>query len=135
MSWARNLVLLFIIIGLADSVYLTAVHYTKLPLYCPEGGLINCEQVTTSSFSEVAGIPIAIGGLVWFGVLGAVVFIIRRHHTAFINIWVILALGAVSYSLVGQAILGEICLYCGLLDALLILTSFVILKHKGSVYQ
>ena len=70
MSTAKKLLLLFVIIGIADSAYLTAVHYTNLPLYCPEGGVVNCTQVVTSVYSTVAGIPIAIeasSGLLCWG--------------------------------------------------------------------
>lgn len=48
------------LIGLADSVYLTVSHYTKTPVPCSivEG----CETVLTSSYAELAGIPIAAFG-------------------------------------------------------------------------
>lgn len=46
--------------GLADAVYLTVHHYTAEPVPCSitEG----CEQVLTSSYAEVAGIPLAAFG-------------------------------------------------------------------------
>ncbi|MFZ1702543.1 MAG: vitamin K epoxide reductase family protein [Pyrinomonadaceae bacterium] len=45
------------LVGLADSVYLTVHHYTAEPVPCSiiEG----CEQVLTSSYAEIAGIPLA----------------------------------------------------------------------------
>jgi len=48
------------LIGLADAVYLTIHHYTgeKVPCSIVEG----CEQVLTSSYAEIAGIPLAIFG-------------------------------------------------------------------------
>lgn len=51
---------LLALVGLADSVYLTVSHYTKEPVPCSivEG----CETVLTSSYAEVAGIPIAAFG-------------------------------------------------------------------------
>ena len=54
------------------------MHYTNLPLYCPEGGVVNCVQVTTSVLSVVAGIPIAVAGLVWFIGLVALVFLMPK---------------------------------------------------------
>ena len=76
-----NKLLLLAIIGISDSAYLTVVHYTKLPLYCPSGGIVNCVQVTTSVFSTVAGIPIALGGLVWFlGIVAIVLFWFPRSR-------------------------------------------------------
>ena len=48
------------LIGLADAIYLTIHHYTgeKVPCSVVEG----CEQVLTSSYAEIAGIPLAIFG-------------------------------------------------------------------------
>lgn len=48
------------LIGLADSIYLTIHHYTgeKVPCSVVEG----CEQVLSSSYAEIAGIPLAIFG-------------------------------------------------------------------------
>ena len=48
------------LIGLADAVYLTIHHYTgeKVPCSIVEG----CEQVLTSSYAEIGGIPLAIFG-------------------------------------------------------------------------
>ena len=117
--------MLFIIIGVIDSAYLTAVHYTKLPLYCPEGVIVNCVNVTTSSFSTVAGIPIALAGLVWFIGLGVLVFILPKITVAR-NIWMIFGLGGVAYSFIGQTILGEICEYCILLDLLILFSVYLL---------
>ncbi len=43
--------------GLADSIYLTIKHFTgeKVPCSIVEG----CEQVLTSSYAEIFGIPLA----------------------------------------------------------------------------
>ena len=48
------------LIGLADSIYLMIHHYTgeKVPCSVVEG----CEQVLSSSYAEIAGIPLAIFG-------------------------------------------------------------------------
>jgi len=48
------------LVGLADAIYLTIHHYTgeKVPCSIVEG----CEQVLTSSYAEIAGIPLAIFG-------------------------------------------------------------------------
>lgn len=45
------------VVGIADSVYLTVHHFTAEPVPCSivEG----CEQVLTSSYAEIAGIPLA----------------------------------------------------------------------------
>ena len=59
--------------GLAISIYLTIVHYdTKVSLVCTSGGVVNCQQVTSSAWSVIPGttIPITIPGMLWFVVSG-----------------------------------------------------------------
>ncbi len=48
------------LLGLADAVYLTIKHYTgeKVPCSIIEG----CEQVLTSQYAEIFGVPLAIFG-------------------------------------------------------------------------
>lgn len=48
------------LIGLADAIYLTIKHYTgeAVPCSIVEG----CEQVLTSSYAEIGGVPLAIFG-------------------------------------------------------------------------
>jgi len=56
-------------IGLAVSGYLTAVHYTTtVTLACSATGTINCEKVTSSPQSELAGVPVAVWGVGYFAV-------------------------------------------------------------------
>ena len=133
MSLPKKLLLVFIIIGLVDSLYLTAVHYTTLPFYCPEGAGVNCENVVTSPLSEVAGIPISIGGIVWFAVMGIMV-LVQLKLKIVRNVWYIFALGAVAYSLIGQGILGEICEYCILLDVMLVLSVVIAVRYKAALF-
>lgn len=46
--------------GLADSIYLTVHHYTAEPVPCSI--LEGCEQVLTSQWAEIGGIPLAAFG-------------------------------------------------------------------------
>ena len=52
----------FALVGIADSVYLAVHHYTAEPVPCGITG--GCETVLTSSYAELAGIPIAAFGAV-----------------------------------------------------------------------
>jgi uncharacterized membrane protein len=53
--------------GLAASTYLTVEHFSSSPSYaCPVSATINCIKVTTSSYSELLGIPVAVLGLLFF---------------------------------------------------------------------
>ena len=59
--------MLLSVAGIGVSTYLTIAHYTaKIVLACPETGIINCAKVTSSSYSEILGIPVALLGLVFF---------------------------------------------------------------------
>jgi uncharacterized membrane protein len=61
-------VFLLTLVGLGVSIYLTITHYdTSVTLVCSDKGLVNCEEVTTSSQSMVFGIfPVAVLGLAFY---------------------------------------------------------------------
>ena len=64
-------------LGLLASAYLTVEHFagTKT-LACPESATINCAKVTTSQWSHIAGIPVAMLGLAYY--LGMVALLLPR---------------------------------------------------------
>jgi uncharacterized membrane protein len=121
------LLCLLLVVGLADSIYLTMVHYQQVKLYCPAGSLVNCEQVVTSGLSTVAGIPISVGGIVWCLVLLGVVLFKKEGVPS--NVWLILGCGAVLYSVVGQVVIGKVCEFCTLLDAIILISVFLELRR------
>jgi uncharacterized membrane protein len=48
------------------TAYLTVTHYTDpTALACPDTGIVNCTLVTTSSWSVILGVPVALIGLLW----------------------------------------------------------------------
>ena len=68
--WASPVALLLGVGGLSVSIYLTIAHYgSSVVLACPDTGTINCEKVTTSPQSVIAGVPVAVLGLVFFGAM------------------------------------------------------------------
>lgn len=58
--------------GLADSAYLTYDHFTATLPVCRVSGPVNCALVTTSRFSHVFGIPVALLGLLFYVALTVV---------------------------------------------------------------
>ena len=61
---------LLAVAGTALSGYLTLDHYTTLaPLACPKNATINCLKVTTSSYSTVHGVPVALIGLLYYAAM------------------------------------------------------------------
>lgn len=64
-TWASTFPLA--VLGLGISIYLSIEHATSSTSFaCPESATINCLKVTTSSYSKIAGVPVAYLGLVFF---------------------------------------------------------------------
>jgi uncharacterized membrane protein len=58
-------------LGLAVAGYLTYVHYADVAPICTGGGG-GCEKVQTSSYAELAGVPVAVLGLAgYLAILGS----------------------------------------------------------------
>jgi uncharacterized membrane protein len=56
--------------GICVAGYLTYEHFTSSStLACSDTGVVDCLKVTTSSYSAVAGVPVAVLGLVFFVVM------------------------------------------------------------------
>ena len=53
--------------GLGIAGYLTYVHYAEIDPVCSTGG---CERVQASEYSEIAGVPVALLGLVGYAAIG-----------------------------------------------------------------
>jgi uncharacterized membrane protein len=67
---ATSLGLSLLAVGLA--AYLTITHYTDpTALACPDTGIVNCTAVTTSSWSVILGVPVALIGLLWAAAMTA----------------------------------------------------------------
>ena len=65
--WAGPTSLLLAVLGIPVSAYLTVEHYSSSSsLACPETGVVNCLKVTTSSYAELLGVPVALLGLLFF---------------------------------------------------------------------
>src|SRR5206468_4495560 len=61
----RRLTLVLALIGAGIAGYLTWVHYGHLKIVCLAGGG-GCEKVQSSSYAELAGVPVAVLGLVGY---------------------------------------------------------------------
>jgi uncharacterized membrane protein len=69
----RLAVLVLALAGLAIAAYLTYVHYAELEPVCGLGG--DCERVQTSDYADVAGIPVALLGLIGYALILASLFV------------------------------------------------------------
>lgn len=122
--------------GLGVSIYLTIEHYdTNLTLACPENSAINCAKVTTSSWSVIAGVPVAVLGLAYFAVMTVLLALPARN--AVIEwlqlIGAIAGVGMVIYLVsIELFAVNAICLWCTAVHVLtLVMFAAVLWRHVG----
>ncbi len=126
------LLLALSIAGAGIAIYLTTVHYERVPLLCSTQGIINCERVTSSAYSVVPGtaLPITLPGLAWFIVAAALAIAGLRSEQRGVRIaelsWTILGMLAVLYLVYAEIVqLHAICAWCTGVHAI-IFVSFII---------
>jgi uncharacterized membrane protein len=67
LGWIPWTILAVSVAGVAVAAYLTYEHFTAgTTLACPDTGVVNCLKVTSSQYSKVFGIPVALLGLLFF---------------------------------------------------------------------
>ena len=72
-GWITTASLALSMLAVGLTTYLTVTHYTDpTALACPDTGIVNCTAVTTSSWSSIAGVPVALLGLLWALAMAAV---------------------------------------------------------------
>jgi uncharacterized membrane protein len=63
----RVVALVLAVAGLAVAAYLTYIHYEGIKPVCGLGG--DCEKVQTSEWADLAGVPVALLGLVGYALI------------------------------------------------------------------
>jgi uncharacterized membrane protein len=96
--------------GAAIAAYLTYVHYAHVAPVCTTGG---CEKVQRSSYAELAGVPVALLGLIAYAAILATAAL-RGVAAAFAGV----LLGLVGVAFSGYLLwaqfgpIGAICQWC-----------------------
>jgi uncharacterized membrane protein len=98
------------LVGLGIAAYLTYVHYAHTAPVCTTGG---CEKVQKSKYAELAGVPVALLGLIAYVFLLGAAFR-RGVEAAFAGVLVaLIGLGFSGYLLWAQlGPIGAICQWC-----------------------
>jgi uncharacterized membrane protein len=98
------------VVGAAIAAYLTYVHYAHVSPICTTGG---CEKVQTSKYAELAGVPVALLGLVAYCVVVATA-LVRGVGAALAGVLVSLVGVAFSAYLLWAQLgpIGAICQWC-----------------------
>jgi uncharacterized membrane protein len=97
--------------GMAVAGYLTWVHYDEAALVCVAGG--GCETVQQSSYAELAGIPVALLGLVGYAIVFA--FVLWDAPTARLGAAMLAFVGVAfgAYLVVLQLfVIDAVCVWC-----------------------
>ncbi|HEX5070419.1 MAG TPA: vitamin K epoxide reductase family protein [Vicinamibacterales bacterium] len=76
---SRWIILSLALVGLGFATYSAFVHYKILtdPSYqspCDISTVFNCSQVYLSPYGSVAGVPVALAGVFWFGLVALIAF-------------------------------------------------------------
>ncbi|HMD56661.1 MAG TPA: vitamin K epoxide reductase family protein [Solirubrobacteraceae bacterium] len=75
----RIVMIVLALIGVGLTTYLTYVHYAGIKVACVQGH-DECEAVQTSTYSKVAGLPVALMGLIgYIAILGTL--LLRETET------------------------------------------------------
>lgn len=114
----RTIAIIFLVlsfIGFLDATYLTVQHYRGLPPDCSL--LKGCEIVTSSKYSEVAGVPIALPGALFYlsiFIFSFLYFDLENNRPLIYASWLTVAGFGVTLFLVYLQlfVLNAVCLYC-----------------------
>ncbi len=139
--WVPWLAFALCVLGLADSAYLTYTHFNPGALVCSTSGLINCQAVTTSKWSTVFGVPVAILGLGYYVVMTALNLpaVWRVPDIRLVRLRLALlvcGIDMVVYLVVAELFLiGNICEYCtGVHIVTFFLFVTVVLSYPATSY-
>jgi uncharacterized membrane protein len=114
----RAFAALIAVAGLGVAAYLTWAHYADTQVVCVAGG--GCEKVQQSEYSEVAGIPVALLGLLSYSAILA--FILWDSPTARLGAATLALVGVLfaAYLVVLQLfVIDATCIWCMVNDVLI----------------
>ncbi len=124
-------ILIFSILGVFVSAYATYQHYRPSGRsFCNLNNVVSCDIVNKSKYSEIAGIPVAIIGIIGYLVLAGLagMLLTRRKEHMGRPALVILSGGALLFSFYLTFVeffwLGALCLLC-ITSQIIILLIFI----------
>lgn len=131
----RMLMAVLALAGLAISGYLTYVHYAQIEPFCT--GISDCERVQTSDWALIAGVPVALAGLLGYAAILAALVVrgeIGRLATA------LAAFSGLGYSAyltgVELFVIDAICQWCilsaAIMTVLAILAAARVVREAGA---
>ena len=141
-AWAAPATLALVGGGLAVSIYLTITPFTtQVKLACTAGGVIDCEKVTTSSQSYVAGIPVAVLGVVYFILAaGLCLPVAWRTRAPAVRtarmLWAVAGVAMVVWLVYAELFeIDAICLWCTVVHVITVVLFATILLAEAMIVQ
>ncbi|MEU4602225.1 vitamin K epoxide reductase family protein [Kribbella sp. NPDC023972] len=138
LGWIPWTTLVLSIAGLAVATYLTYEHFTtSTTLACPDTGVVNCVKVTTSEYSHLLGIPVALLGLAFFAAM-TVLSIPPLWRTP--SPWparlrltaVTVGVAFISYLIWAELFrINALCLWCTVIHALTLVLFTLVVLHQA----
>ena len=112
--------------GLAVASYLTYVHYRPAALVCTGGG--GCETVQSSDYATLAGVPVALLGLLAYAAVLVLVGVDTAAARQAVVVIALSAAGFAAYLVLLQAfVIDAWCIWC-LVNDLVIVPLLVVLS-------
>lgn len=126
-AWPPIAAAIAALIGLGDALYLTINHYTGEKVPCSVTG--GCEQVLTSAWSEIGGVPLSIFGAVAYFIAFSLAVLVAFGNRKLWNLYGALAAGMTAFSAflvyLQASVIGAFCQFC-LLSAATSTTLFIL---------
>lgn len=138
----KGLIIAFLLVsflGFLDAGYLTVEHFRGVPPPCTI--LEGCEKVTTSEYSVIWGVPVALGGAIYYlAVFLLIILYFDRKNEIFLNLasYATIAglLASAWFTYLQLFVIKAICLYClfsALTSTTLFIFGMIILSYKRRV--
>lgn len=122
--------------GLGVAGYLTAVHYSNVPLACTTSGIVDCAQVTKSAWSVVpgTGVPITVPGMAFFLASGAIALATLSGRPTWLlaghALLGLAGIAAVVYLLYAElVVIHRVCEWCTVVHVVIVVTFLVALRR------
>ncbi len=123
----RRWIVVLALVGLAAAASSSYMHFQLMSnpgytSFCDINETVSCTQLYQSRFGSVAGVPVALGGVFWFGVVlllsvadvrGSTAS--REHVAAYFVVWSTVGLSVAMYMAYASVyVLQTFCLLCGI---------------------
>ncbi len=141
-------VVLFVLIGLADTTYLAVAHYRNYTditysSFCALSKAINCDTVSQSPWSIMFGLPVAFWGIFGYLLYGVLLIAVRTHTPERIPLWNLLfilgflfSVAAVYFGYISASKIHSYCILCILsyaISFLLLLYPWIIKRRFDTI--